>query len=125
MARKNQLVHVILPGDRERFQREFPERWTPEQILANLAAGKRVFGFNATVRKRDKTFGEDAPDAVAVTDHGDPASGFAYDHPDTVVAIGEDDGAGGFREVRRIKGPPAKSDTPQGGAESPDQRLTS
>ena len=113
-----QLVHVILPDDRERFERTFPDRWTPEQILANLAAGKRVFGFNATVRRKDTSFGEDAPDAVTVTDFGDPKSGFVFDNPATVVAIGEDDGNGGFREIKRIKGPPAKTETPQGGAES-------
>ena len=118
MSHKNQTVHVVTPNG-ERYERIYPHHWTPEQILAHLAIQKRVFGFNVAVTRQDKSFGEDAPPGLTTVPHGDPRSGFAFDHPSTVVVIGEPDGAGGFREINRIKEPPKKAEeTPQGGVEN-------
>lgn len=75
-----------------------------EKILQGLAAGKHLFGYNGTVKKTDPSTG-----LPVMIDHGDPTSGYAYDHPNTIVAIVEKDTpiTDVVREIRRLKGPPA------------------
>lgn len=103
-------THVILPSG-IRYEHHWSDtdaygntRPLPsdEKILQGLAAGKQLFGYNGTVKKTDPSTG-----LPVMIDHGDPASGFAYDHPNTVVAIIEKDTpiTDVVREIRRLKGP--------------------
>lgn len=98
-----QLVHVIAPAG-DHFEHEFPDRATPEQILAALRRPdvSRLMGYAATEVKRDRVFGQDVPH---------PAGPLVMDHPDTVIAVGRRPSPGddtGFVETARLMGPPPK-----------------
>jgi hypothetical protein len=93
------IVHVI---GRSRSQFTFPDGATPEQILASLEMKKGMFGFNGHQSGTDKLSGRRMT-------FDDPKTGFVWDDPKTIVEIGEDDGTGNFRTIKRIKGPPVEN----------------
>ena len=99
----SQTIHVIKASG-TRFQHEFPDNTPPAKILADLDRIKARYGYNATVLKPDPNV-----PGRPVVEFEDKTSGFAFDNPETVVAVV--DPASG-KELKRLKGPPAKGETP-------------
>lgn len=99
----SQVIHVVGPGKWQATEVEFSDRATPAQILRELEAQKKTFGRVGTVVKPDD-WGGRLPRTVP-TNFPDPASDYVWDDSRTVVKIvvRED---GGFREIKRLKGPP-------------------
>jgi len=114
-TRKTFIVHIIHPtGNLElteepvRFQLPpFREGTTDQQVLQFIQRNKLVYGFTGVAKTTNPERGnfEDVP-------KWDTSSCPVVDHEQTVICVVEDDGEGGAREIRRIKGPPVES-TPQ------------
>jgi hypothetical protein len=92
----SQLVHVVLASG-TRFQHEFPDSASPEQIVAAVAKNKDAYGRTGRAARPD------GPGGMVVF-HADGESPFAFDDPAVVVAVGRDEG-GEFVETIRLKGP--------------------
>lgn len=101
------IVHVVAPGGRPRWQREFADGTPDVKVLSQLASGSRIFGYTRSVVKPDSlaaaaSLGSFAPSVP----HPDRTSTLVWDDPETVVAVGVIGPGNSFVEQRRIKGPP-------------------
>lgn len=105
---KTFIVHVIHPtgileltDEPVRFQTpEFREGTTDAQVLAWCKKNTHLFGYMGVTAATNPD-----KDDFSNIQKWDTTSCPVIDHPQTIIAVVEDDGEGGVREIRRIKGP--------------------